>query len=326
MQAAVLSAFGGPESFVVEQIPDPSARAGNRLIRLRAAALNWHDVLVRQGRYGSPLPHVPGADGAGIDVETSAEVVLLPSLWWGNNESAPAANWQILGDHTQGTYAELISVPSEIVFARPAGLNWSESAAMPLVGVTAFRALVSRARLRPGESLLVTGAGGGVAPMAVSIAAALGARPFVTSGSGDKIARAVEGGAVDGVSYRSPSWPTDAKALSPGGAGFDVILDTVGSWPESLKALKPGGRLVVLGASAAEIAPIDVRSFYFGQHSILGTTMGSPADFRGLLDLMATNTLAPPRIDREFPLEEVAAAHTYLEDGGAFGKIVLTID
>ena len=326
MHAAVLSAFGGPESFALEQIPDPPARAGHRLIRLKAAALNWHDVLVRQGRYGSQLPHVAGADGAGIDVETGAEVVILPSLWWGNNESAPSANWQILGDHTQGTYAELISVPTEVVFARPAGLSWYETAAMPLVGVTAFRALISRARLRPGESLLVTGAGGGVAPMAVSIASALGARPFVTSGSDDKIARAVAGGAIDGVSYRSPSWPTDAKALSPGGAGFDVILDTVGSWPESLKALKPGGRLVVLGASAAEIAPVDVRSFYFGQYSILGTTMGSPADFWGLLDLMATTTLAPPRIDREFPLAEVAAAHTYLEDGGAFGKIVLTID
>jgi zinc-binding alcohol dehydrogenase/oxidoreductase len=326
MRAAVLSAFGGPDSLVVKEIPDASIAAGHRLIRLRAAALNWHDVLVRQGRYGSALPHVPGADGAGIDVESGAEVVILPSLWWGTNESAPAASWQILGDHAQGTYAELISVPNDIVFARPAGFSWAQAASLPLVGVTAFRALVSRAGLRPGESLLVTGAGGGVAPMAVSIAAALGARPFVTSSSDEKIARAVEGGAIAGVSYRPTSWPEDARSMSPGGEGFDVVLDTVGSWPESIRALKTGGRLVVLGASHAEVAPIDIRPFYFGQYSILGTTMGSPRDFWGLLDLVSRTTIAPPPIDREFALADVVAAHTYLEDGSAFGKIVLNID
>jgi NADPH:quinone reductase-like Zn-dependent oxidoreductase len=326
MRAAVLSAFGGPESLVVSELADPEARPGERLVRLKAAALNWHDVLVRQGRYGSPLPHVPGADGAGIDVETGADVVILPSLGWGTSQSAPAAGWQILGDHRQGTYAELISVPSDVVFARPAGLGWAQAASLPLVGVTAFRALVSRARLRAGESLLVTGAGGGVAPMAVSIAAALGAAPFVTSSSEDKISRAVQAGAIAGLSYRTGSWPDDARSMSPGGAGFDVVLDTVGSWPESIRALKPGGRLVVLGASAAQIAPVDIRPFYFGQYSILGTTMGSPADFWGLLDLMATTPLAPPPIDREFPLDDVVDAHTCLEAGGAFGKIVLTID
>jgi zinc-binding alcohol dehydrogenase/oxidoreductase len=326
MQAAVLSAFGGADALVVGETPDATAGAGHRLIRLKAAALNWHDVLVRQGRYGSSLPHVPGADGAGIDVETGAVVVILPSLWWGTSESAPSRDWQILGDHTQGTYAELISVPAEVVFARPAGLSWSESAALPLVGVTAYRALVSRARLRAGESLLVTGAGGGVAPMAVSIGAALGALPFVTSSSETKISLAIEGGARGGVSYSSASWPEDARSISPGGGGFDIVLDTVGTWQESIRALKPGGRLVVLGASRAEVAPIDIRPFYFGQYSILGTTMGSPADFRGLLQLFATTTIAPPLIDREFELAEVAAAHTYLEGGAAFGKIVLTID
>jgi NADPH:quinone reductase-like Zn-dependent oxidoreductase len=162
--------------------------------------------------------------------------------------------------------------------------------------------------------------------MAVSIAVALGAHPFVTSSSDEKISRAVSGGAIAGVSYHSDSWPEDARAMSPRGLGFDVVLDTVGSWPESIRTLKPGGRLVVLGASHAEIAPIEVRPFYFGQYTVLGTTMGSPADFRGLLDLMAARTIAPPLIDREFALADVAAAHTYLEDGAAFGKIVLTID
>jgi NADPH:quinone reductase-like Zn-dependent oxidoreductase len=326
MQAAVLSAFGGPEALGVEEVTTPSGRPGHTLVRLRSAALNWHDVLVRQGRYGSTLPHIPGADGAGVDVASGAEVIILPSLWWGENEDAPSADWQILGDHTHGTYAQYIAVPSDVVFPKPAGLSWAEAAALPLVGVTAFRALVSRGNLRAGESLLITGAGGGVAPAAVGIAAALGALPFVTSSTEEKIARAIEGGAIAGVSYRSDSWPDDARALSPQGAGFDVVLDTVGNWPESIRSLKPGGRLVVLGASRAQVAPVEIRPFYFGQYSILGTTLGSPADFRGLLDLMATTTLAAPLVDREFALADVVSAHRYLEDGGAFGKIVLTID
>jgi NADPH:quinone reductase-like Zn-dependent oxidoreductase len=213
-----------------------------------------------------------------------------------------------------------------VVFERPAGLGWSEAAALPLVGVTVFRALVSRGRLQAGESLLVTGAGGGVAPMAITVATALRAHPFVTSSSEEKISRAVAGGARAGVSYRSQSWPEDAKRMSPGGAGFDVVLDTVGTWPESIRALKPGGRLVVLGASAADTAPIDVRPFYFGQYSILGTSMGSPRDFRGLLDLLAATSPPLPHIDRQFALADIAAAHGYLESGAAFGKIVITID
>jgi zinc-binding alcohol dehydrogenase/oxidoreductase len=326
MHAAVLSKFGGPESLEFDDVADPLPARGHTLVRLKAAALNWHDVLVRQGRYGSPLPHVPGADGAGIDVATGAEVVILPSLWWGERESAPDPNWQILGDQTQGTYAELVSVPTESVFAKPEGLSWAQAAALPVVGVTTFRALVSRGGLLAGESLLVSGAGGGVAPAAVTVAAALGALPFVTSSSDEKIARAVVGGAIAGVKYTAESWPEDARAISPGGRGFDVVLDTVGNWAESIRALKPGGRLVVLGASRSESATLAIRPFYFTQHSILGTTMGSARDFRGLLDLMRTRAVAAPLIDREFPLSDVAAAHTYLEEGAAFGKIILNID
>ncbi len=326
MQAVVLSDFGGPECLSLDQVADPQPRPDRTVVRLRAAALNWHDVLVRQGRYDSPLPHVPGADGAGIELDSGAEVVILPSLWWGEREAAPGMRWQILGDRTPGTYAELVSVPTEAVFPKAPALSWAQAAALPLVGVTVFRALVSRAGLRAGESLLVTGAGGGVAPMAVSIARALDALPFVTSSSDAKIARAVADGAIAGASYLSESWPDDARSLSPGGSGFDVVLDTVGSWQESLRALKPGGRLAVLGASHSEVAPIDVRPFYFGQYSILGTTMGSPADFARLLDLMTARSVTPPRIDREFALEDAASAHEYLESGAAFGKIILTID
>jgi NADPH:quinone reductase-like Zn-dependent oxidoreductase len=322
MRASVLSEFGPAGSLVTAEFADPVERPGWTTVRLRAAALNWHDVLVREGRYGSTLPHVPGADGAGV-TNAGDEVVILPSLWWGADESAPGDRWEILGDHRPGTYAEAVSVPSECVFAKPDGLDWAQAAALPLVGVTTYRALVTRAGLRAGESLLVLGAGGGVATMAVALAKGIGAASFVTSSTTAKIEQARELGAVDGVLYGDPDWPDAARALSPSGAGFDVVLDSVGTWPDSIRALRPGGRLVVLGASRSERADLDVRPFYFGQYSILGTTMGSPADFRGLLALMASTPITPPVIDRTFPLDDAAAAHRYLESGAGFGKVIL---
>ena len=313
MRAAVLEAFGDAHALRYGEAEDPVPRRGSTVVRLRAAALNWHDVLVRQGRYESPLPHVPGADGAGTSTETGDEVVVLPSLWWGSDEAAPADGWEILGDHRPGTYAEFVQVPSEAVFAMPAGLDAAQAAGLALVGVTAFRALVSRGRLGAGDSVLILGAGGGIAPMAVSIAAGIGAHAFVTSSSDAKVEAAVERAAASAVT-------------AIGGRGFDVVLDSVGTWTDSIRALRPGGRLVVLGASRAGRVTVDIRSFYFGQYGILGTTMGSPADFRGLLALLDDGVIAPPVIDRTFPLAEAAVAHSYLESGAAFGKIVLEID
>jgi len=323
VRAVVMREYGGPECLVLAEQPDPVAEPGWAVVRLRAAALNWHDVLVRQGRYQSPLPHVPGADGAGTDAETGEDVLVVPSLWWGVDESAPGPAWEILGDHRPGTYAELVRVPRECVVPKPARLSWPEAAALPLVGLTTYRALFSRARLAPGESLLVLGAGGGVATMAVSLASAVGCTVVVTSSSKDKVTRSRELGAAAGVLYGDPSWPQAARELSPGGRGFDVVLDSVGTWQQSIGALRPGGRLVVLGASRAEHADLDVRRFYFGQFDLLGTTMGSTRDFAGLLALLDGHDVPPPVIDRTFPLDEAAAAHAYLETGAGFGKVVL---
>jgi zinc-binding alcohol dehydrogenase/oxidoreductase len=325
MRAVLQTAYGGPETLTIGDAPSPRPRDGWTVVDLRAAALNWHDVLVRQGKYGSPLPHTPGADGAGIDLTTGEEVVVVPSLWWGQDESAPGADWEILGDHRPGTYAERVAVPQECVAPKPAGLTWPEAAALPLVGLTTYRALFSRARLRGGESLLVLGAGGGVATMAVSLAAAVGATVFVTSSSAEKIERARGLGASGGVRYDGAdgrTWPEAARELTRG-RGFDVVLDSVGTWAESLRALRPGGRLVVLGASRSEQATLHARPFYFGQYDLLGTTMGSPRDFAGLLRLMADNDVPPPVIDRCFPLDRVAEAHAHLESGAGFGKVVL---
>jgi zinc-binding alcohol dehydrogenase/oxidoreductase len=321
VRAAVLEAFGGPEVLRPADLPDPVPDAGHAVVRLQAAALNWHDVLVRRGQYGSPLPHVPGADGAGVDVETGAEVVVVPSLHWGGDESAPGPGWEILGDHRPGTYAELVRVPRDCVAPKPRGMSWEQAAALPLVGLTTYRALFTRGRLKAGERLLVLGAGGGVATMAVSLAAAVGATVYVTSSTEEKIERARELGATGGVRYDDPAWPENARQLA---GGFDLVLDSVGTWAESLRTLRPGGRLVVLGASRAASAVLDVRPYYFGQYDLLGTTMGSPRDFAGLSRLLEEFAVPPPVVDRAFPLDRAAEAHAHLESGSGFGKTVLT--
>ena len=251
MRAVVIHEFGAPAVLRPGTFPDPADRPGWVTVELRAAALNWHDVLVRQGRYRSPLPHVIGADGAGVRRDTGEPVVIIPSLHWGDREEAPAPGWGILGDHIPGTYAELVSVPADCLAPRPSGFNWVQAAALPLVGLTTYRALFSRGRLRAGETMLVVGAGGGIATMAVQLASHAGVSIFVTSSSSDKIARAIAEGASDGVLHSEADWPEQARALSPSGLGFDLVLDPVGRWAESVRALRPGGRLVVLGANAA---------------------------------------------------------------------------
>ena len=323
MRAAVMTGFGGPESLVYREIEPPATRPGWVDVDIRASALNWHDVLVRRGRYDSPLPHIPGADGAGVRADTGEEVLILPSLFWGNRSQAPGADWEILGDTTPGTYAERVSVPEECLAPKPDSYSWEQAAALPLVGVTCFQALITRAGLTAGESLLIVGAGGGVATMAVQMAVAIGAQVVVAGSTASKIAQAQQYGAESGVLHGDDDWPVQAKRISPNGEGFDVVLDPVGLWDRSVEALRPGGRLVVLGANVAEQVRMDVRGFYFGQYSLLGTTMGGPQDFRGLLDLVAERGVQPPPIARTFPLSEAEEAHRAMEAGDSFGKIIL---
>jgi NADPH:quinone reductase-like Zn-dependent oxidoreductase len=315
--------YGEASVLQEETVPDPPARRGYVLVRLEAAALNWHDVLVRRGQYGSPLPHVPGADGAGRRVEGGERVTILPSLSWGEREAAPGDAWEILGDRRWGTYAELVSVPEDCVLPWPAGLDAGQAAALPLTGLTVYRALFVRGRLVPGEALLVLGASGGVATMAVSLAAAAGARVVVTSASEAKIEAAMDLGAAGGVDHGRDGWTDRAREMTSRGAGFDLVLDSVGRWAESVACLRPGGRCVVLGASAGEQAVLDVRPFYFGQYELIGTTMGSPADMAGLLSFLADRAVPPPVLDQFFPLEQAAAAHRRLESAEGFGKVVL---
>lgn len=327
MKAIVQEEYGAAGVLRIGDRPAPRIEPGWTVVELRAAALNWHDVLVRRGQYESPLPHTPGADGAGIDLATGEEVVILPSLAWGDEQSAPGARWEILGDRRAGTYAERVAVPSSCVAPKPRGLTWPEAASLPLVGVTVYRALFVRGRLRSGERLLVLGAGGGIATTAVALGSAIGAEVVVTSSDDGKISKSVTLGAVGGVRYDGAdvdSWPESARQVGSGG-GFDVVLDSVGTWSSALRALRPGGRLVALGSNREERAEIDVRTFYFGQYDLLGTTMGSNRDFEGLLKLLDEHAVPPPTIDRVLSLERAADAHAYLETGAAFGKVVLEI-
>lgn len=323
---AVLESFGGPEVLRPTEVDDPVAQPGWVVVELRAAALNWHDVLVREGRYGSPLPHVIGADGAGVRRDTGEEVVVLPSLWWGPRPEAPGPAWEILGDRQRGTYAELVRVPESCVAPRPAGMSWAESAALPLVGLTAYRALFTRGGLRAGESVLLLGAGSGVTTMALALARAAGARVVVTSSAPGKIDRAVEMGAAGGVLYTEPGWAAEAAGMTPEGRGFDLVVDSAGAtWPDSVAAARTGGRIVVLGATTGDRADLDVRGFYFGQYSLLGTTMGSPADFDGLLALLAANPGTGPIVDTTWPLDQAAAAHEQMARRAHVGKLVLQV-
>lgn len=330
MNAIQLTETGPPEVLQISTVPDPEAGPGEVVVALRAAALNRRDVFLRKGIAPSPLPVIPGSDGAGVirslgsgvsGVAEGDEVVIFPSLGWGGGEAAPAPGFRILGGPDDGTYAELIRIPAGNVMPKPRRLSWEEAAALPLAGLTAWRALISRAGLRPGETVLVLGIGGGVATFALHIARAAGARVIVTSSSDEKLGRAAEFGASAGVNYTADDWVDQVKAVS--GGGVDVVVDSVGStWPDSVNCLRPGGRLVVFGGTGGGKVEMMVRPVTMGQVSILGTTMGSPRDFAGLLAAVGHQTWVPV-VDSVRPLADAAEAHAREEAGEHFGKLVL---
>jgi NADPH:quinone reductase-like Zn-dependent oxidoreductase len=325
VQAVTLNGFGDPDVLRLEELADPRVPSGWALVALRAAALNWHDCLVRKGQYDVPLPRVLGADGAGVRRDTGEEVVILPSLRWGNDESAPGPEWEILGDYTDGTYAELVAVPKENLFPKPRGWSWTDAAALPLAGLTAHRALFARGGLERGETVLILGAGGGVATVAISLAHAAGARVLVTTSSASKLAHARSLGAHDGVLYTEPDWPGAIRDRT-GGYGVELVIDSVGStWPQALQTLRGGGRLVTFGATGSASTEVDIRRLYFGQQTILGTTMGSPRDFAALLRSLQDAPSWRPLVDRVVPLDRAAEAHAAMERREHTGKLVLSV-
>ena len=327
MRAAVVTEYGAPSVLVEEGgYPDPRARPGEVVVELRAAALNRRDTYLRSGAnpaYRFPLPLVLGSDGAGVRRDTGEEVVVYPLLRWGSREEAPEPGYEILGGPTDGTYAELVAVPQENVYPKPSRLSWHEAAALPLAGLTAYRALFTRAGVRAGETVLVLGAGSGVSTVAVSLAHQAGARVLVTSSSDEKIERAVGLGAERGFRYDDRDWVAAVREATCG-RGADVVLDTVGTtWPQSVRASRRGGRIVVFGGTGGGEVTVPLREVYLEWRCLLGTTMGSPRDYAGLLRMLDEGTCRPV-IDQVFPLADAEAAQARLA-GDHFGKLVLTI-
>jgi zinc-binding alcohol dehydrogenase/oxidoreductase len=308
---------GGPEVLRYEDVPDPEPGEGDVLIELRAASLNHLDVWIRKGLPSVPKPRILGADGAGLVAGTDERVVINPAI-------VRDGKTHIVGETMDGTHAELIAVPREFVHPIPGDLSFEEAAAFPLVFLTAYRMLVSRARLQPGEWVLIWGIGGGVATAALAIAKALDARAVVTSSSDEKLVRARELGADATVNHETEDVVARVKELTEGGA--HIVVDDVGeaTWRRTLDAARPEGRVVVCGATTGPNPPAALHRVWWKQLSILGSSMGTPEDFQSVYDLVAAG-LARPTVDRVFPLAEARAAHERLEAGKQLGKIVLSI-
>ena len=317
MKAIRIHDDGGPEVLRYEDAPDPVAEAGEVLIELRAASLNHLDLWVRKGLPSVPKPRILGADGAGIRADTGERVVINPGLEQGTRIT-------VVGEHMDGTHAELIAVPETNVYAIPDSLSFEEAAAFPLVFETAWRMLVTKAALKPDEWVLIWGIGGGVATAALAIARALGARAVVTSSSDEKLARAVELGADATVNHAEADVASRIKDATDGGA--DVVIETVGAdtWTTSLSVARPAARICVCGATSGPNPPASLHRIWWKQLTIYGSTMGTREDFEAVLDLVVSGR-AKPVIDSVFPLSETSAAHERLESGEQLGKVVLTI-
>jgi NADPH:quinone reductase-like Zn-dependent oxidoreductase len=300
-----------------EEAPDPVAGDGEVLIRLRAASLNHLDIWVRRGLPSVPKPRVLGADGAGIRADTGQRVVINPGIEHGEIIT-------VVGEHTDGTHAELIAVPESNVYPIPDSLSFEEAAAFPLVFETAWRMLVTKADLQPGEWVLVWGIGGGVATASLAIAKALGARCVVTSSSEQKLERARALGADATVNHASEDVARRVKELTDG--GVQVVVETVGAdtWATSLSVARPGARICVCGATSGPNPPANLHRMWWKQLTIYGSTMGTKQDFEAVYELV-TSGRAKPVIDSVLPLAEARAAHERLESGAQLGKIVLTI-
>ena len=340
MRAAVFSEFGGPEVVEVRKVPIPDPGAGEVRVKVEAASMNHLDLWVRRGLpIETPMPHVGGADIAGVvdAVGPGAEwmtvgtrVAVDPSLGYGwyegqdQGESFPAPPLRLIGEHTQGGFAEYAIGPAGNLLEIPKDFGFNETAAAGLVFVTAWRALVSRGGLRPGERVLITGASGGVGTAAVQIAASAGARVFAVT-SGPRKVGLVQALGADVVYDRLAVDFSREVWRDTGKRGVDLILDTVGEavWHNCLRALSPGGRLVTSGATTGSHGVTEIRLVFWKQLSILGSTMGSPAEYRHVMRLVFGGKLKPV-IHEVLPLAETRRAHEILESGQTFGKLVIT--
>jgi NADPH:quinone reductase-like Zn-dependent oxidoreductase len=331
MRALVLNQLKSPLALEDRDALEPAP--GQAVVSLRAAALNRRDYWITQGMYpGIRLPTVLGSDGAGIvtAVGDSAdagwagrEVIVNPGWDWGEDERAQGRGFRILGMPDDGTFAEQVTVPVEYLHPKPQHLQWHEAAALPLGGLTAYRAVFTQGRLEPGELVLVTGIGGGVATFALQFAAAAGAAVVVTSSSPEKIERAKNLGAASGYNYKDDDW---TKQLLADHGPPQLVIDSAAGegYARLLDVAAPGGRIVNYGATTGPPPKLDMFKLFWKQLRLIGSTMGSPADFREMLELVNRH-LIHPAIDEVFPLEQADAALARMRAAQHFGKLVLSI-
>ena len=325
---------GKDHPLVVQQIKKFKPVKDQVLIRLHNAAINHRDLWTwREQNLPASDGIILGSDGCGViedvgeDADTlliGSEVIINPSLDWGTNPIVQGNAFRILGFPDHGTFSDYIVISKKYVFDKPEHLSFAESAAVPLSGLTAYRALFSKARLRAKEKVLITGVGGGAALWVLQFAVAYQARVYVTSGSEEKINKAKALGAIEGFNYKDAEW--QQKALKESGGGFDIIIDSAGGdqFSKLIELALPGGRIVNFGRTAGNITNISTRLLYWKQLSIHGSTMGTRDEFLSMLDFLESRNIKPV-IDKIFPLEQIDEAMTRMEQGDQFGKIVLQI-
>ena len=333
MKCLVLSDKG--QLLSLQDRPSLTAGKGQAVVRVNAAALNHRDAWIRKGLYaGLKFPIVLGSDGAGVVISVGEpqddhwkgrEVIINPAMHWGDNPSfQDPAHFRILGLPEDGTFSEEVLVPVSSLVDKPEELSMEEAASLPLAGLTAYRALFKRGRCQAGEKVLITGIGGGVALFALQFANAAGAQVYVSSGSQEKIQKAISLGALSGVNYKEADW---MQTLQTKAGSFDLIID--GAAGEGIGSLLqiagPGGRLVFYGATMGNPSGIDMRRIFWKQLNVLGSTMGSPEDFAEMIGFVKKNGLRPI-LDTLFSLSDGEAALRRMEDARQFGKIVIKIN
>lgn len=327
MKAAVLDGINLP--LQLRTVETPILSDSHAIVRLHAAALNHRDLWIQKGQYaGLKFPIILGSDGAGVVAESDdaswvgKEVIINPSLNWGAQEKAQQKSYRILGLPDSGTFAEFVKIPVENLYEKPTHLSWTEAAALPLAGLTAYRALFSRANLQPRERVLITGIGGGVALFGLQFALAIGAQVWVTSSSDEKLHKAISLGAKGGANYQHSNWVSELKSI-----GFDVILDSAGGegFEKLIDLAESGGRIAFVGATNGAPSSFPIQRVFWKQLSIFGSTMGSPKNFSQMLDFVNTNRVIPIVSD-VLSLSSAEHALRKMNDVRQFGKIVLHIN
>ena len=340
MKATIFRAHGGADVLEYTDVEAPSFKSNEVLIEVKACALNHLDIFVRNGLPGIeiPLPHILGCDVAGVVrevgelvtwVKPGAEVMVHPGVSCGHCEACLSGmdnlcrEYDMIGYRRNGGYAELVAVPGVNVFQKPPNLKWEEAAALPLVTVTVWHMLVTRANIRPGEDVLVHAAGSGVGSIAIQVAKLLGARVITTASTDTKLARARELGADETINYTNADWPKEVRRLTER-RGVDVVVEHTGSltWPGSISSLKNNGRLVTCGATSGYDARTDLRQVFYRHLTILGSFMGSKAELLAAMKFVEKGKVRAV-VDRTFPLSDAREAHIHLENREQFGKILL---